>query len=197
MQVVDTAAVVTGGALGLGAATAAALAERGASVFVLDLEPALVNAPDVKGVTYLAADVIDPQSVAVAVAATTTGAGVPLRTVVNCAGIGPSSRILGPQRGARLRRLCEGHRGQPDRDLDRARTGRRADGEDGRVCQTRREQRPQLRPGTSPSASTPPSSATRQAPPAGCAPASTTALDFRIKSERMCERRPSKLILAL
>jgi NAD(P)-dependent dehydrogenase (short-subunit alcohol dehydrogenase family) len=94
MQVVDTAAIVTGGASGLGAATAAALAERGASVFVLDLEPALANAPDVKGVTYLAADVTDPQSVAAAVT-TAAGAGAPLRTVVNCAGIGPSARILG------------------------------------------------------------------------------------------------------
>ncbi|MFG2043665.1 SDR family NAD(P)-dependent oxidoreductase [Dactylosporangium sp. NPDC048998] len=94
MQVVDTAAVVTGGASGLGAATAAALAERGASVFVLDLEPALANAPEVKGVTYLAADVTDARSVAAAVA-TAAGAGAPLRTVVNCAGIGPSARILG------------------------------------------------------------------------------------------------------
>ncbi|WP_432843385.1 SDR family NAD(P)-dependent oxidoreductase [Dactylosporangium sp. CA-092794] len=94
MQVVDTAAIVTGGASGLGAATAAALAARGATVFALDLEPALAGAPEVKGVTYLAADVTDATTVGAAVE-TAAGAGVPLRTVVNCAGIGPSARILG------------------------------------------------------------------------------------------------------
>ena len=36
MQVTDTAAIVTGGASGLGAATAAALAGRGASVYAFD-----------------------------------------------------------------------------------------------------------------------------------------------------------------
>jgi NAD(P)-dependent dehydrogenase (short-subunit alcohol dehydrogenase family) len=40
------------------------------------------------------ADVTDPEQVRAAVA-TAAGSGVPLRTVVNCAGIGPSMRILG------------------------------------------------------------------------------------------------------
>ncbi|WP_433533075.1 SDR family NAD(P)-dependent oxidoreductase [Micromonospora sp. CA-263727] len=94
MRITDTAAVVTGGASGLGAATAAALAARGSSVFALDLEPAIANAPQVEGVTYLAADVTDAESVRSAVE-TAAGSGVPLRIVVNCAGIGPSARILG------------------------------------------------------------------------------------------------------
>jgi NAD(P)-dependent dehydrogenase (short-subunit alcohol dehydrogenase family) len=94
MQLENTAALVTGGASGLGAATAKALAERGATVFALDLKDGVDNAPEVSGVTYVPADVTDPEQVRAAVA-TAAGAGLPLRTVVNCAGIGPSMRILG------------------------------------------------------------------------------------------------------
>jgi len=94
MQLIDTAAIVTGGASGLGAATAAALAAGGATVFALDLQSGIDAAPDVKGVTYLPADVTNEEQVRTAVAVA-AGTGVPLRTVVNCAGIGPSARILG------------------------------------------------------------------------------------------------------
>ncbi|MEU6537905.1 SDR family NAD(P)-dependent oxidoreductase [Streptomyces sp. NPDC047000] len=94
MQLDNTAALVTGGASGLGAATAKALAGHGARVFAVDLEDAVGKAPEVTGVSYLAADVTDPGQVRAAVGAA-AGAGVPLRTVVNCAGIGPSMRILG------------------------------------------------------------------------------------------------------
>ncbi|MEH0573956.1 MULTISPECIES: SDR family NAD(P)-dependent oxidoreductase [Streptomyces] len=94
MQLENTAALVTGGASGLGAATAKALAERGARVFALDLKDGIDKAPEAPGVTYVPADVTDPEQVGAAVA-TAAGAGVPLRTVVNCAGIGPSARILG------------------------------------------------------------------------------------------------------
>ncbi|MDX3803630.1 SDR family NAD(P)-dependent oxidoreductase [Streptomyces sp. AK04-3B] len=94
MQLENTAALVTGGASGLGAATAQALAGRGARVFALDLKDGVDQAPEVDGVTYVAADVTDPEQVRAAVA-TAAGSGVPLRTVVNCAGIGPSARILG------------------------------------------------------------------------------------------------------
>ncbi|MGW1781313.1 SDR family NAD(P)-dependent oxidoreductase [Streptomyces sp. NPDC002143] len=94
MQLAHTAALVTGGASGLGAATAKALAERGAQVFALDLKDGIDKAPEVDGVTYVPADVTDPEQVRAAVV-TAAGSGVPLRTVVNCAGIGPSARILG------------------------------------------------------------------------------------------------------
>ncbi|MFJ8108044.1 SDR family NAD(P)-dependent oxidoreductase [Streptomyces sp. NPDC096132] len=94
MQLAHTAALVTGGASGLGAATAKALAERGARVFALDLKDGIDKAPEVDGVTYVPTDVTDPEQVRAAVAVA-AGAGVPLRTVVNCAGIGPSARILG------------------------------------------------------------------------------------------------------
>lgn len=94
MQIQDTAAIVTGGASGLGAATAASLAEGGATVFAFDLAASIEQAPAVDGVEYVAVDVTDEQQVREGVA-TAAGAGVPLRTVVNCAGIGPSMRILG------------------------------------------------------------------------------------------------------
>lgn len=93
MQLTDTAAIVTGGASGLGAATAAHLARQGAVVHAIDLPRSIEQAPVVAGVTYLAADVTDEQQVRDAVA--TAAEAAPLRTVVNCAGIGPSARILG------------------------------------------------------------------------------------------------------
>jgi NAD(P)-dependent dehydrogenase (short-subunit alcohol dehydrogenase family) len=94
MRIADTAAIVTGGASGLGAATATALAGRGAHVFALDLPAALEGAPAVEGMDYLAADVTDADNVRAAVDVAASS-GVPLRIVVNCAGIGPSMRILG------------------------------------------------------------------------------------------------------
>jgi NAD(P)-dependent dehydrogenase (short-subunit alcohol dehydrogenase family) len=93
MRLDDTAAIVTGGASGLGAATARALAGKGVRVFALDLPTAVDKAERVDGVRCLAADVTDAEQVRAAVEAA-AGAG-PLRTVVNCAGIGPSARILG------------------------------------------------------------------------------------------------------
>ena len=93
MKLDNTSAIVTGGASGLGAATAQALAEQGARVFALDLPTAIEAAPAVDGVTYAPTDVTDGEQVRAAVAQAAESG--PLRTVVNCAGIGPSARILG------------------------------------------------------------------------------------------------------
>jgi NAD(P)-dependent dehydrogenase (short-subunit alcohol dehydrogenase family) len=93
MQLDDTSAIVTGGASGLGAATARALAGRGARVFALDLQSGIDQAADAAGVTYVGTDVTDGEQVAAAV--DQAAAAGPLRTLVNCAGIGPSARILG------------------------------------------------------------------------------------------------------
>jgi NAD(P)-dependent dehydrogenase (short-subunit alcohol dehydrogenase family) len=93
MQVADTAAIVTGGASGLGAATAEALAAKGAKVYALDLAGSIEKGAQVAGVEYVETDVTDGDQVRAAVAKASSGA--PLRTVVNCAGIGPSTRILG------------------------------------------------------------------------------------------------------
>jgi NAD(P)-dependent dehydrogenase (short-subunit alcohol dehydrogenase family) len=94
MQLDSTAAIVTGGASGLGAATAAALAAKGAEVFALDLPAAVEAAGSApERVTYVPTDVTDEAQVRAAVGQ--AAAAAPLRTVVNCAGIGPSARILG------------------------------------------------------------------------------------------------------
>jgi NAD(P)-dependent dehydrogenase (short-subunit alcohol dehydrogenase family) len=93
MQLENTAAIVTGGASGLGGATARALAAKGAQVFVFDLPASIEGAEQVSGVEYVEVDVTDAASVQAGVDRAAS-AGVPLRTVVNCAGIGPSQRIL-------------------------------------------------------------------------------------------------------
>jgi NAD(P)-dependent dehydrogenase (short-subunit alcohol dehydrogenase family) len=96
MELTDIAAIVTGGASGLGARTAAALAEQGATVHAFDVKHAIDAARDAgvpAGVQLLEADVTDTQSVRSAVASVAAGPH-PLRVVVNCAGIAPSERIL-------------------------------------------------------------------------------------------------------
>jgi len=89
----NTSAIVTGGASGLGAATARALAGRGARVFALDLPASIDGAEPTEGLEYVATDVTEPDQVAAAVSRAAEEG--PLRTVVNCAGIGPSARIFG------------------------------------------------------------------------------------------------------
>ncbi|WP_327004587.1 SDR family NAD(P)-dependent oxidoreductase [Dactylosporangium sp. NBC_01737] len=84
MELANTAAIVTGAASGLGAATAAALTAAGATVHGFDLA-------DFSGVRV---DVTDPDAVREAVEVAASGPE-PLRVVVNCAGIAPSARILG------------------------------------------------------------------------------------------------------
>ena len=93
MELSGISAVVTGAASGLGAATAAALANRGADVIGLDLEAAIAAASTApKGVRLVAADVTSEAEVASALA--TVSADKPLRVCVNCAGIAPPRRIL-------------------------------------------------------------------------------------------------------
>ncbi|HEX3589336.1 MAG TPA: SDR family NAD(P)-dependent oxidoreductase [Pseudonocardiaceae bacterium] len=110
MRISDTVAIVTGGASGLGGATARALADRGARVFGLDLPGAVekVQADAPPGITFLAADVTDPDQVSAAVA--TAAQDGPLRITVNCAGIGIAGRVLsrkGPHDLAAFRKVIE------------------------------------------------------------------------------------------
>jgi NAD(P)-dependent dehydrogenase (short-subunit alcohol dehydrogenase family) len=91
MDIHGTSAIVTGAASGLGAATARALADAGAHVVALDL--AFDGVEPIPGVTHLSTDVTDAIQVRRAVAEAATAA--PLRIAVNCAGIGPSARIVG------------------------------------------------------------------------------------------------------
>jgi len=76
-------ALVTGGASGIGLATARLLAERGAAVAVLDLDPSGVARP----LLGIRADVSDDASVRVAVGAAATALGG-IDILVNNAGIG-------------------------------------------------------------------------------------------------------------
>ncbi|ADB50473.1 SDR family NAD(P)-dependent oxidoreductase [Conexibacter woesei] len=92
MEIKGIAALVTGGASGLGHATALALAEAGARVTVGDLPAALAAAEPPAEVERVATDVTDAAQVTAAVAA--AAARGPLRVVVNCAGIGLPRRIL-------------------------------------------------------------------------------------------------------
>jgi len=97
MQNFDVAAVVSGGASGLGEATTRALAGRGAAVTVLDLneERGKALAAELGGhTTFVRTDVTDEGQVAAAVA-DATGKDRPLRIAVNCAGIGWAQRTVG------------------------------------------------------------------------------------------------------
>lgn len=91
MELTNVSAIVTGAASGLGQATARTLSDRGARVIGVDLD--VSDAPAIDNVTYVRADVTQEDDVrnAVAVAAESG----PLRVVVNCAGIGPSERVVG------------------------------------------------------------------------------------------------------
>ena len=95
MQLSGHAALVTGGASGLGAATARALAKGGAKVAVLDLNEAAVAkvAAEIGGVA-VRCDVADAASAEAAVAAARARQGA-ARILVNCAGIGVAERIVG------------------------------------------------------------------------------------------------------
>jgi len=90
MQLKDVAVIITGGGSGLGAATARAMAAKGAKIGVLDQskENAEKVAAEVKGVA-LHADVTDEAQVKAALAKAESAHGI-ARILMNCAGIGGS-----------------------------------------------------------------------------------------------------------
>ena len=95
MDIKGHAAVVTGGASGLGAATASELARAGASVTVLDvnLDGARAVAEKIGG-QALQCDVTHPEQAAAALAQARDQQGA-ARILINCAGVGPAKRIVG------------------------------------------------------------------------------------------------------
>ena len=95
MDISGRTAIVTGGASGLGAATARALAAAGAKVGVLDMNEALARevAAEIGGVAA-ACDVVEPASHEAAMAAVREAFG-PARILIACAGIAPGAKLIG------------------------------------------------------------------------------------------------------
>jgi NAD(P)-dependent dehydrogenase (short-subunit alcohol dehydrogenase family) len=95
MDIRGHAAIVTGGASGLGAATARMLAEAGAKVAIFDVnrKAAAEVAIDISGIA-IQCDVTDSAATEQAFAKAAADHGV-ARILVNCAGVGPAKRIVG------------------------------------------------------------------------------------------------------
>ena len=96
MDITGSVALVTGGASGLGLATARRLVKAGAKAVLVDLPSSKGDevAASLDGAAvFAAADVTDEAAVRSAIDA--AGELGPLRVVVNCAGIGTPGRLLG------------------------------------------------------------------------------------------------------
>jgi NAD(P)-dependent dehydrogenase (short-subunit alcohol dehydrogenase family) len=95
MDIKGHAAIVTGGASGLGAATARMLAAAGAKVSIFDVntKAAAEVAIDIDGLA-VDCDVTDDAGTEKALAKAAADHG-PARIVINCAGVGPAKRIVG------------------------------------------------------------------------------------------------------
>ena len=95
MDITGHAAIVTGGASGLGAETAAELARAGAKVACLDvnLDGARAVAEKIGGIA-IRCDVTSSDEAAAALAEARGKHGV-ARILINCAGVGPAKRIVG------------------------------------------------------------------------------------------------------
>ncbi|WP_334152364.1 SDR family NAD(P)-dependent oxidoreductase [Microbacterium sp.] len=93
MQISGQGALITGGASGLGLATARRLAAAGGHVTIIDLPSSKgAELADELGGLFVPADVTSVDEVQAAVAA--AQAAAPLRIVVNCAGIAPPAKVL-------------------------------------------------------------------------------------------------------
>ncbi|MBZ2189746.1 SDR family NAD(P)-dependent oxidoreductase [Alcanivorax sp. JB21] len=97
MDIANTIAVITGGASGLGQATAEAIVAKGGKVMILDRDEAKaaqVAADLGERAAYVVCDVTDAASVEAAIKATTDKFGS-LNVCVNCAGVGSAMKTVG------------------------------------------------------------------------------------------------------
>jgi NAD(P)-dependent dehydrogenase (short-subunit alcohol dehydrogenase family) len=94
MDIRDKPVIISGGASGLGAATARLLARAGAKVAILDLQDALAEklAKEING-TAIDCDVSDEEMAEQAIEKAEAAHGL-TRVLVNCAGIGSAGRIV-------------------------------------------------------------------------------------------------------
>src|SRR6202166_1199438 len=95
MDIRGHSAIMSGGASGLGAATARMLAKAGAKVACSDVnkKPAAEVAIDINGIA-ITCDVTSAAATETAFAKAAADHGTP-RILINCAGIGPAKRIVG------------------------------------------------------------------------------------------------------
>jgi NAD(P)-dependent dehydrogenase (short-subunit alcohol dehydrogenase family) len=95
MDINGQVAIITGGASGLGAATAQAFVKAGAKVALLDINLAAAQqVADKLGGIAVKCDVTNDQSAADALSEVQKKYGIG-RVLVNCAGVGPPKRIVG------------------------------------------------------------------------------------------------------
>ena len=95
MQIEGSAAIVSGGASGLGEATARALAERGAIVTIADVNAEKGEALAAElGISFVACDVREEEQVQAAVDRAAAGDGG-LRIAMACAGTGWAQKVAG------------------------------------------------------------------------------------------------------
>lgn len=94
MDVKNQLALITGGASGMGAATAEALKSAGAKIALIDLSDSVSAKAEELGGTGYQCDVSDEAAVRAVLDKIEAEQGTP-RIVVNCAGICPGARVLG------------------------------------------------------------------------------------------------------
>lgn len=99
MEIKDIGAVITGGASGLGAATARAIAAGGGRVAILDLDPQKGRALQAElqdAAVFFQLDVVSADDVQSTIGKARNALGT-INAVINCAGLGGSKKIVGKE----------------------------------------------------------------------------------------------------
>ena len=106
MELTGSGALITGGASGLGAATARRLASQGARVLIADMNRTAGLALEQElGAQFIETDVADDHSMQQAIAAA-TASSAGLHILVCCAGVATPDKVLGKAGSADLQRFA-------------------------------------------------------------------------------------------